>query len=63
MILAGKLFVDLLGKYAHTYNKYDGIEEKDGKDGSQEGTKEDTRCTDETAERNNITELSNSKQH
>ena len=52
MILVGKLFVDLLGKYANTYNKYDGIEEKDGKDGSQEGTKEDTGCTNEAAEEN-----------
>ena len=50
MILVGKFFVDLLSKYAHTYNKYDGIEEEDGKNWPQEGTKEDSGCTNEAAE-------------
>ena len=58
MILVGKFFVDLLSKYAHTYNKYDGIEEEDGKNWPQEGTKEDSGCTNEATEGNKLNYVS-----
>jgi len=49
MLLVGKLFVDLLGKHTHHNDKYDGIEEQDGKDGSQECTKEHISIANEAA--------------
>ena len=49
MIFSGILLADLLGKHCYRDNKYDGIEEQDGKDRSQEGTKEHTNVADEAA--------------
>ena len=55
--------MDLLSKYAHHYNKYDCIEEEDGKNWPQESTKEDTGCSKEAAEGNkiDIVDLSSTK--
>ena len=39
----------MLDEDADHHDKYDRIEEEDGKDGSQEGTKEHTRVANEAA--------------
>ena len=39
----------MLDEYSYHYDKYDRVEEYDGKDGSQEGTKEHTSVANEAA--------------
>ena len=47
MIRSGILLADLLCEHTHHYDKYDGVEEQDGKDRSQEGTKEHASIANE----------------
>ena len=47
MICSGILLADLLCEHTHHNDKYDGVEDQDGKNGSQEGTKEHASIANE----------------